>query len=207
MGRTFNTARHPLAGMRTVYVNRPAYTIAFAVTDDHDPVTELEYNGYGDGMIRAANIVAVERDLDISIRAKVTEGEYVEDGGGITKPALASTVGKMSASHSHSGDGGSIIMGHMDVDEEVRRQGIGSFLFDAYRAAAVWVGGRATGRIGSYEVSSQFLSKQGIPADDINPTSAVYSGGEAAGWNTDAENLLVGDRNVTVRDVDPEVVA
>jgi hypothetical protein len=185
---------------KIIYVSRQDYEIAFTI-EDGDPILEVKYHGFGDAQARASDTIRIDDDkLELTVHAKMTTGEYTD--AGVVTPIGADKLGEMSAGQtlpgSSTGREPGLHMRHLRVDEEYQRHGAGRFMFDVYRVAAVFLDQHASGTIGSYETSKDFLISQGVPAHDVEKTKGTWSGGDAAYWSTPASNLHEGDPNVVV---------
>ena len=195
--------------MRIVHIERRDYKIAYTVRDGTDPEIEIQWRRNGlTPTARTSSTIAIQRDLDLNVKAEMIGGET--DKPDLKLPHDPPQVAEMNAHQTHADsstdrrDG--IHMQHMKVDEDWRREGIGAFLFDVYRAAAVWLGERASGKIGTDGGTMEFLNQQGIPMGDLKETKGTYSGPTAIFWNTDADNLHYYDRNVVIEERDPQTV-
>lgn len=87
-------------------------------------------------------------------------------------------------------------MSHLHVQDEGRGMGIGRLLFDWYRAAAVYVDGVAAGAFGGGTDSADFLTRQGVPENEINRGGGAFMATESVSWTIDADELV--DDGVTV---------
>lgn len=78
-------------------------------------------------------------------------------------------------------------MTHLMVDDSLEGVGAGTFLFDIYRAVAIYHGGDAAGIVGGQTPTREFLISQGIPGAAISE-SANPLGPTARGqtWTVDA---------------------
>lgn len=92
-------------------------------------------------------------------------------------------------------------MTHLKVYPKYRRGGLGTVLFDYYKAAAAFAGGAMTGRVGGGQGSQDFLVNEGIPRPDTRlvetgttrEVEAGSSGGVSALWITEVDTMISRD--------------
>lgn len=79
---------------------------------------------------------------------------------------------------------------HLHVQDDARGRGIGSILFDWYRAAAIYQGGTANGAFGGGTASVEFLESQGVPADEIRTGGGAFIATSSVHWSVPADELM-----------------
>lgn len=190
--------------MRVVTIDRPDYEIVFGVRDPHDPEMDVNYHPPKSVRIRVSDILQPRSDeLDLSVKGDVYGG--LLDNPSMPLPHDPDNIAQMHATHKHADsslwDDPGLHIEHLKVEDEYRGEGIGTFLFDVFRAAAVWMEQTASGKFGDDGRAVDFLLRQGVPRGDITETDGTWSGGDAVLFSTDARNLIEGDRNVQFEQV------
>jgi len=181
---------------RVVTVARDEYTIRFGgdilpnaryrITGDYRYVpqasaSEMIASGSGYGRIRG--------------RASVLDIE--DPGRDFALPGEPGEIGNIHFGATYPpGDGdrrtaSGVDSQHLKVDPDYRGEGVGGLLFDFYRAMAVYVGGHATGDIGTDPEDygeADFLERQGIDRADMHIGSSAWNAALLS-WESDSAAL------------------
>lgn len=175
--------------MRVGVVEGDDYVILF---DGQDPPTEWHYEVEGDPFpdgMRHYLFVRITEFPDGGEGANI-EGD-VYDGTELVSNFLVGVDGPdLNVKRERR-----VFLSHLWVDPSYRRESIGSFFLDAFKAVAAFRGGEAAGQIGGGESTAEFLAAEGIPRHAITVPSA-----KRAKFSVDVAELIDNDPGMRVED-------
>lgn len=193
--------------IRVVRVERDDWEIVFGgpLLPESEMDVEASLGGYYK-YVRASAEIGITREYgSFNVSASVKDGDHPKalfDGvDGAHEFCSLSAYAKYEGEHEDRRRAEGIHINHLWVDEEYRGEGIASYLFDIYRAVAVYIDGYAGGKVGGGAQTADWYVDQGVPPEDSRLTGGVWSSGEAAAFKTDAANLI--DRGVSVKEYLP----
>lgn len=193
--------------VRVVRVERDNWEIVFGgpLLPESEMDVEASLGGYYK-YVNASAVSAITRQYgSFSVSASLKDGDHpkalFDRMDGAHEFASLSAYAKYGEGHGDRRHAEGIYINHLWVDEEYRGQGLAAYLFDIYRAVAVYIGGYAGGKVGGGGQTADWYVDQGVPREDVELTSGVWSSGEAAAFKTDAATLI--DRGVAVEEYLP----
>lgn len=197
---------------RIVTVRRDDYTLAYGgdilpnARYDLDLTADVEYTprlNVGEVIGSSAEYGEVTGRGSVAIYEKTDPG----DDRDFSLPGETGEVANMHFGCTYD-DGDTVqrtaegvYLSHLKVDEDHRRQGYATLLFDAYRVVALYIDGYAGGAIGAGSGSeASFLRRQGLLGTDYWESDKVW-GMDGVAWETPASALVnAEDATVTVED-------